>query len=296
MSNFRLFFIMIMLIGQFSHSEDYKSQMRNKLKEKFSDVVLIINFNHPYYNNIEFLKELYSCFDDIVFYGEKESPDVICVPTTTGYILSGVISDVCARFPDKKGYLFLQDDCALHFWNLLQLDLDRIWYAIKFNDGKLTNDKCFSIINMNGQIVSGYPWNWGRTCCFNNASVAFRSLSNDDQYYLNENLGMNNIPSMMCEVFYVPSRFKNDFLRLNSIFNDVFCEVAVPSMLCSMDLIENWEQLTMLGGEGVGYDGLGGSTLIKYPMEVSWVHPIKFSSQKNRDLMLKIVEERVALN
>jgi hypothetical protein len=62
-------------------------------------------------------------------------------------------------------------------------------------------------------------------------------------------------------------------------------------MLCCLDLIENWEQLTMLGGEAVGYGGIHSPILAKYPTEVSWVHPMKFSQQVNRDGIAAIFKQ-----
>lgn len=281
---------LIVFVFKFAHLAANNGKDINSIKEKFSKVLLVINFNHPYYSNIEFLKALYSpYFSNIIFYGEKEDDQVIAVPTNTGYLLAPVIQDACVRFPHFKGYLFLQDDCVLHVWNLLNLDHNKIWYAVKWQDGLDSNNKFYSIRNINGYVASGYSWfKWEYPSGLPAARAAHTQLTNKELDLLHRNLGHNNVAGAMCEVFYVPARFRDSFLRLNSIFKNVFCEIAIPTMLCCLDLLENWEHLTMLGGAGVGVGSPGSPMLINYPTNVSWVHPIKFSYKENRERVLNM--------
>ncbi len=279
--------IALWLIGGLFGQAHAKQQVK-----PFNDIVLIVNFNHPYYKNIDILNALYAdIFGDVIFYGEKQGSRVISVPTRTGYLLHDVIKDACERFPQAKGYLFLQDDCVLHFWNLMHLDQEKIWYAVAFNDGLSQRDKFYSILNPAGQC-QGFWWDkWGYDCGFGAAHRAYRQLNSRYVHKIQENVGKDFIPANMCEVFYVPSKFRESFLELNEIFKDVFCEIAVPSMLCCLDSIHHWEKLNMLGGAGVGLGGPDSPALANYPMEVSWVHPIKFSYKENQERMLDIFQK-----
>ncbi len=274
----------------------YAQGLSESLLEKhFSDIVLIINFNHPYYSNVNFLKELYGpVFKNIIFYGEKEGEEVTKVHTRTGYLLAEVIQDACKKFPHARGYLFLQDDCVLHFWNLLKLDQNKIWYAVKFNDGLTPHHKFYSVLNLNGHC-KGFSWDrWNYDCGFRAAWGAYCKLSAHYLKNISRNVGENYIPANMCEVFYVPARFRESFLELNTLFKGVFCEMAVPTILCCLDLIDNWEQLDMLGGAGVGVGTPGSPMLMNYPTHVSWVHPVKFSYPENRqrifDLFMNMLQ------
>ncbi|MGB8468138.1 MAG: hypothetical protein WCE21_03960 [Candidatus Babeliales bacterium] len=251
-------------------------------REKFSDILLVVNFNHPFYSNIEFLKKLYSpIFNNIVFYGEETHPDVCKVNTHTGYFLSAVIQDVYTRFPDYKGYLFLQDDCVLHFWNYVTYDQDKIWYAVQYKEENRCNDVFYSTKDFNGHVL-GLEWfHWQQPWAFKAAARAYRNLASQDRKILRKNIGRHNIPTQPCDMFYVPARLKDDFYRLSTIFQNVFCEVAVPTMLCCLDDIKNWEHLNMLWG----YDNIPNTDLQTYPIAYSWIHPIKFSNQKNRDII-----------
>lgn len=292
-----LFFTLFFSIELSGTGSNLGQNQDNIYKQRFSDVLLVVNFNHPHYANIGFLRDLYSpAFDNIVFYGEREHSDVYNLPTTTGYYLSGVIQDVLNRFPNYRGYLFLQDDCALNFWNYVSYDLEKIWFAVKFNDGKYQNNKFYDIKNVNGSHVGlGGGWgHWVLPWGFKAAWAARARMNASDLRFLQINIGQNNIPCMMCEVFYIPHRFKNDALRLSSVLQNVFCEIAIPTMLCCLDSMSNWEQLNMLGGENIGSQGMSSSKLQPYPINVSWIHPIKFSQQHNRDGIMEVFKYRLA--
>lgn len=270
---------------------------QNPYQKKFSNVLLVINFNHPHYNNIEFLRKLYSsAFEHIVFYGEKEHPEVYSLTTSIGFFLSGVIQDAMQRFPDYQGYLFLQDDCVLNFWNYVSYDFEKIWFAVKFNDGNHQNNKFYNIINVSSPNA-GAGQGWGHWVLPHGCRAVWNArahMDNSEINMLHMNVGHNNIPCMMCEVFYIPSRFRESALRLSSILQNVFCEIAVPTMLCCLDSISNWEQLKMLGGEGLGYAGINSPVLRPYPVGVNWIHPLKFSQQHNRDGIAAIFNAMLA--
>ena len=182
---FGLLFSLFSIEAQESH---------NTYHERFSDLLLVVHFNFPYYGNIPFLKKLYApIFEHIVFYGEKEHPDVFAIKTHEGFFLSDVLQDVLTRFPDYKGYLILQDDCVLNFWNCVLLDQNKIWFALKTN----TNHNLFSnIITLDGQNISGPFWlGWNRalngTTRLEATQKAYAQLTLNDLELLNHNIGKN---------------------------------------------------------------------------------------------------------
>jgi hypothetical protein len=206
------------------------------------------------------------------------------------------VEDALTRFPDCKGYLFLQDDCVLHFWNYLSYDLNKIWFAVKFNDGNQHSNKFFDIRNVNGRSIGlGRGWrHWTGPWGFKVAWSALANFTHQERQHLEANVGQGNIPCIMCEVFYIPNHLRESALRLNQILKNVFCEIEIPTMLCSLDYIHNWEQLNMFGGEGIGNDGIHSPKLTNYPVNVSWVHPVKFSTQENREGIANIFKKMIS--
>ena len=56
-------------------------------KNYLSNILCCINFNEAYYRNIDFLKNLYGSFFDIVFYGPEndENSDIIQIQHDKGF-------------------------------------------------------------------------------------------------------------------------------------------------------------------------------------------------------------------
>jgi hypothetical protein len=285
-------FIIISFNSQSTYTEQqkYESIKNNIYHEKFKDLLLVIHFNHPYYSNIQFLKDLYSpVFKNIVFYGEKPDPNVFDVYSHYGFFLSNVLQDVLTRFPQYKGYLILQDDCILNFWNYLSLDNDKIWFATNFNNLQgISVRNGLSITQFNKEEQT----NWW-TQIFNGLTrqktiqLAYPHLAPEDQDVLQKNIGKGNVASNLCDFFYIPRRLSGAALRLSQVFKNVFCEAAIPTMLCCLDSIENWEKLNMI------WDGARAGYLFSadYPKKFHWIHPVKFSNLNNRAIITKIFNE-----
>jgi hypothetical protein len=98
------------------NSEEYTPL--DDMKSLFSDILLIINYNNPHYQSIDFLKEIYSpVFTNIIFYGEASHPEVHLISHHKGWWGHEVLKDAMIRYPGYSGYLCLQDDCFLNYWN-----------------------------------------------------------------------------------------------------------------------------------------------------------------------------------
>ncbi|KKP29182.1 MAG: hypothetical protein UR12_C0013G0012 [candidate division TM6 bacterium GW2011_GWF2_30_66] len=262
--------------------------------EKFKDLLLVINFNHPHYSNIPFLKKLYSpIFKNIVFYGDKPDPNVCRVYTQNGIFMTNILPDVLTRFPQFKGYLILQDDCILNFWNFLSLDQNKIWFSTRFTNNGKTG---ISVVKLtNGEYVSGFDWGFCWNIGYNFAwwaegtgltiiktmKKAYLNFTKEDKIILEENIGIGNVAANPCDFFYFPSRFREGIIRLSPAFNLVEHEAAIPTMFCSLDLIKNWENLYICQGQGP-------INSKNYPKELHWAHPVKFSNSNNRAIISEI--------
>lgn len=264
----------------------------------FDDVLLVVQYNHPYYGTIPFIKELYSpLFPNIVFYGEKQDPEVTCITTTVGVYLARVMVDVFEKYPNYNGYIFLQDDCLMNVWNYSRLDKNKFWFAIarypSCKEGDpLAWDSNFDRSNARAEFTrssfdGSYQefWGWWKTeHGLAPLRQALPMLLPSDWAQLEANVGKNIAITQVCDMFYVPQRFSADVLRLSRAFKNVFYEISVPMTLCCLDSIDNWELLKMQWG-------IPQEHFLTYRMDVDWVHPIKFSKPECKDFARQVINQ-----
>ena len=80
----------------------------------FHDVLLVINYNWPHYQTIDFIKSLYGdYFPNMVFYGPIGSNEVIQCSHNHGAYSYLAIVDAMERYPHFSGYLYVHDDCLI---------------------------------------------------------------------------------------------------------------------------------------------------------------------------------------
>ena len=243
-------------------------------REKFKDVLLIINFNHPHYDNIPFLKELYGkFFSKIIFYGEKDHPQINSFKIDKGFLLGPIIHDALTKYPNYKGYIFLQDDCVLNIWNYLSLDLDKLWLPQatltplnwKFMWYQWAN--MVDAHNPSAWLFWTAPWGYKAM------KEGWLQLLPHDRENLDKNAGTNNTPGAQCDMFYIPHQFRQDAIRLNEYFKNALCEYAVPTIMSCLDLQVNWENTTLYWDYHLE---------TQWPLAATVVHPVKFSNHKFR--------------
>ena len=257
--------------------------------DKFCNVLLIINFNHPYYKNIDFIKRLYSpFFPNIVFYGESVDPRVTALPTQKGYYIAEVLKDVLTKYPDYEGYLFLEDDCVLNMWNCFSFDTQKIWILPNFN--RNLNVTQYHIDFFIANVVTGYEgsqWGWWFPHSYEPAKKAYYTLLPSDVAILEHNIGYKNICSASADMFYFPGRLSKQVMRLADHFKNVYIEIMVPTLLACMDYKENWEKVTIIWGVAEG------DLQRNWPELFSCVHPLKLSSATNQAIIKRIFESKM---
>ncbi len=265
-------------------------------RHKFDNVLLIVNFNHPYYESIPFIRFLYQpLFPHIVFYGEKPDPEVQTVDLYFGVYSIRTLADALSRFPQYEGYLFLQDDCMMNPWNYADLDLDKLWLAVSRYPypGSYQNspppswlpdfDKKMGQLDFLHASLDGKyreHWGWWVPHVYGLAAIqkAAPFLPAAFQAQLEKNVGKNMAVAQTCDMFYIPARFRKESLQLCRIFWDVFYEISVPMMFCCLDSMENWEFLRM-------FWGFTQEHFLDYDPSYHWIHPLKFSGEKHRNFV-----------
>ena len=100
--------------------------------EEYDDVLLIVNFNIKGFLDLkDYIINLYNkYFPNIIFIYPsytKESNTIICKESHFGFYSYKCFKKVYNKYPNYKGYLYINDDLFLKSWELLNLDFSIPW-------------------------------------------------------------------------------------------------------------------------------------------------------------------------
>ncbi|XP_009758553.1 probable glycosyltransferase STELLO1 [Nicotiana sylvestris] len=179
------------------------------------------------------------------------------------------------RFNSTEGFLFLQDNTILNYWNLLQADKSKLWIANKVPTSRnMINGKDSSWFvkqaDMVKKVVSTMPVH---------LQVNYKENGPTDQ----------SIALCGSEVFYVPQRFIQDFIDLVDLVGDldIHHKIAVPMFFMSMDLPQNFDTLL---NKMVYKTGEPSTNLLKlYSAQVPAVHPLVVSSESDFIKLIRLM-------
>ena len=283
------------LVSIFEHGTLTGNQqsLENKVTSKiFKNILLIVNFNHPYYENIEFLKKLYSpFFEKIIFYGEEYHPEVIQVKTQHGFYICDVLFHALQNYSNVEGYLFLEDDCILNIWNLFSLNFNKIWLLPGFT-GSPTNviyQPHYIWTNMASgafSLASWWGWQW-----LSVAKEAFAKLKEKDKKMMETNFGKNILVGTAADMFYFPKKFREEILRLCPLFKNVFIEITIPTILGCLESKDHWEKVSIWHTTSTDY--ITEYLKKQWPIKHTCIHPVKLSNQVNRKTVTDIFKKMI---
>ncbi len=237
------------------------------------DVLLIINFNHPHYENIDFLENLYKqAFPNIVFYGPYQGQGVHAFGHCNGWYSYQVVADAMKRYPDYRGYLFLQDDCVMNFWNLYSYNKDKVW-----------RPAC-AFVDIENSQAQNWSW-WYAVCGYPAIKKTYQALPENYKNQLVKNGGAYRVPYGMSDVMYIPQHKSREFIALSELCfeNKVFLELAIPLICSCLDDDSNEVILNVFFSWRLGLNKEFGL----YKANDDFVHPFKFSDQKCRNFIEK---------
>ena len=288
-------------------SASMKKRHQLCLNGRYKNILLLVNFNHPFYQNIPLLKLLYSrIFPNMVFYGTVKSNkfEVKKIDSKKGFLSYIGLADAMETYHNYTGYLLINDDILLNSWSLDDLDQQKIWEG---------PTQPISIKNVK-RIAKWYWWKhprWGLPKCLlarNESTVQYPDYvtlkysnavddGNDD--------ADNHIKGCYrgrSDVLYIPRQFSKQFITLSKIFykHDVFLELAIPTMVrMIVDKSTGWQLM-----RGVYVPGRVNDTSIRdttilwsvYNEQLHFIHPVKmnyaeYGTQLNKIKMEKIIKK-----
>ena len=281
-----------------------------KCVSNLSQILLIVNFNHPFYSNIPLLSKFYKdIFYDVVFCGPKESKTfkVIHIQNSkrgTGYYGYHCAKQAMEQYPNAAGYLFSNDDMVVNWWNYISLDPRRIWIGNKVallpnaeikgfesNGGiwwihEEDLKKCgHTLHQVNNLIKTEAELDWKPSECKN---TFFRNTGGKNQLFCLRSWS---------DFFYIPKRLRIPYIRLSEMFhtNDVFLEIAANVILMMLDDDKNKINVNgvYLPEKYLGtMDFANGTVFWKtYTTKLSFIHPLKLGvTEMNRAMFNVLID------
>ncbi|OIW06401.1 hypothetical protein TanjilG_16813 [Lupinus angustifolius] len=247
-------------------------------RKAFGNVVLIMYCSGPVERTALEWRLLYGrIFRTVVILSEKKDMDLVVQEGNLDQAYK-YLPKIFDQFSSAEGFLFLQDNTILNYWNLLHADKTKLWIMNKVPESwssVLTSDKSDRWLSQQAsmvqKVVSMMPAHY---------QVNYKETNGNDK----------NLLICTSEVFYVPRRFISDFVELvNLVGNlDIHQKVAIPMVFVSMDSPQNFDAVldTTIYKQNPPTNA---STL--YSAKVAAVHPLNVSSEQDFIKLIRIMAE-----
>ena len=273
------------------NSHHFGLPCKRPVKHTLSDILLAINFNHPFYANIPVLKKLYKhVFPHQVFCGPVADPKkkykiiVVAQPVMQrGFYGYQCLALAIKKKPGFAGYLYVNDDMIVNWWMFLGLDKSRIWTGSQVKLSESTRVGA----------AAKTQW-WKRADSARRCSETFLEMETEKGEQLLKQYYKNTDNERVCvngwsDIFYIPSRLAEQFVDISTAFYDhlVFVEAAVQMTLFYLDDKTNFvllDGIYLPDKFGYGVD-FGSPSLAwqTYTRSVTFIHPYKLSAKENKD-------------
>ncbi|XP_048258260.1 probable glycosyltransferase STELLO1 isoform X1 [Haliotis rufescens] len=249
----------------------------------YPNLLLIVVFNFPHYENLAFLETMYSFhFPHIVYCGTNKDQfqnytklllknvTFIEVDIGGGWFAQNCLIQAMKMQYTVDGYLYIGDDVLLNIWNIPILPLDRLWL---FNSSVL-------------QPSDKTNWMW-----FSNPKVGLKTyqaalaalkLLDAHKYkifkqMISRNSGKND--SLFfggADIAYVPNKYKDDVLFFMEHFSkfNLFVEIIFHTVFGGT---EKWDNVFRMPGTYLWSAGERDHIEKYYNKNDVFLHPVKIS-------------------
>jgi hypothetical protein len=266
------------------------------LKNYFQDVLLVVVYHYAFYTTVPFVLSQYEpAFPHIVVCGPKPSTDLEILVVDIGqggYYCYECLGQAIRSYPGFRGYLFVNDDMVVNWWNFAKLDKDKIW-----NGAKIDESAAHRIYRR--PIRDDWMW-WRKEHGLKNCENTYRQLvgfangsvasPRSDFKKLLRTHYLNGKNRTLCfrtwsDFAYVPGRLSGEFEMLSRIFfeNKVFLEIAFPTILSLLEGRQSWENANGVYLPDVfGFQDFSNAKYVwpKFSEDTIFLHPVKFSGNR----------------
>eukprot|EP00262_Sarcandra_glabra_P016812 TRINITY_DN5593_c0_g2_i1.p1 TRINITY_DN5593_c0_g2~~TRINITY_DN5593_c0_g2_i1.p1 ORF type:complete len:448 (-),score=41.99 TRINITY_DN5593_c0_g2_i1:61-1332(-) len=199
-------------------------------RKNFGNIVLIMYCTGPVNRTALEWRLLYGrIFKAVVLLSEQSNLDLAVEYSQLSQAYKD-LPKVFNRFPSAEGFLFLQDDAILNYWNLLQADKTKLWITDKVSQSWTT----FSIATNSSKWVSSQA---------DMVKSLVSTLPVHFQVSYKESMGEDRFTFCSSEIFYTPRQFVDDFVELVGLVGklDIHHKIAVPMFFTAMDSPSNFD-------------------------------------------------------
>ena len=266
----------------------------------FPDVMLAINFNHPFYKNIPILERYYKrLFSNYIFCGPEVDPNgqfsivvIEQVKPEYGYYGYQCLVESMRRKPGMAGYFYINDDMIINWWNFYFLDKTKIWFS------------GVSSLGVHKMMPTEIDFWWKRADCLVRCSQVFVEMEADIAFFSATKTYFNNAANQrvctngLSDILFIPGRLAKSYELISQKFYDhrVFLEVATPMtilMLSEKDKIVDILGLYLQRKYGWGsWTSNSERAWLEYNYKVFFLHPYKFFGN-NQTKNTREFEDRV---
>ncbi|KAK9290663.1 hypothetical protein L1049_008836 [Liquidambar formosana] len=247
-------------------------------RKNFGNIVLIMFCSGPVERTALEWRLLYGrIFKTVVILSEQKNTDLAVEEGQLEQVYKH-LPKIFNRYTSAEGFLFLQDNTILNYWNLLQADKTKLWITDKVSNSWTTvstkdNSDWFSKqAEMVKKVVSTMPVHF---------QVSYKGTISSDQ----------SLTICSSEVFFVPRRFVADFIDLvNLVGNlEIHYKVAMPMFFVSMASPQNFDSVfsEMIYKEKP--PSTNSSTI--YSGQAPAVHPWNVASEQDFIKLIRIMAE-----
>ncbi|XP_047308050.1 probable glycosyltransferase STELLO1 [Impatiens glandulifera] len=244
-------------------------------RKYFGNVVIVMFCNGPVERTALEWRLLYGrIFKTVVILSEMENVDLAVEQGHLDYLYKKIPS-LFGRFTSAEGFLFIQDDTVLNYWNLMQADKSKLWITDKVY-------KSWTRVKTNGNS------DW-----FGKQAEMVKKVVDMMPAHLQVNYkdAMSSEESLeICssEVFYIPRHLVSDFNDLVDLVGDldIHQKVAIPLFFMAMDSPQNFDPIF---NRMIYKKKAPSNSTNFYSATVPAVHPLKVSSEQEFIKLIRIM-------
>ncbi|XWS59119.1 hypothetical protein CRYUN_Cryun08bG0094700 [Craigia yunnanensis] len=248
-------------------------------RKNFGNVVLVMFCNGPVERTALEWRLLYGrIFKTVVILSAQKNSDLAVEEGQLDQIYKH-LPEIFDRFSSAEGFLFLEDDTILNYWNLLQADMTKLWIADKVSMSWTTastsgnSDWYSKQADMVKKVVSTMPVHF---------QVNYKEAVRSDK----------SLTICSSEIFYIPQRFVADFVDLVNLVGhlEIHQKVAIPMFFLSMDSPQNFDSVLSKMVYKQELPSANASST-HYSAQAPAVHPWKVSSEQEFIKLIRIMGE-----
>ncbi|XVE61126.1 hypothetical protein DITRI_Ditri06bG0014700 [Diplodiscus trichospermus] len=248
-------------------------------RKSFGNIVLVMFCKSPVERTALEWRLLYGrIFKTVVILSTQKNSDLAVEEGQLDQIYKH-LPTIFDRFSGVEGFLFLEDDTILNYWNLLHADLTKLWIADKVPMSWTTvsttgnSDWYSKQADMVKKVVSTMPVHF---------QVNYKEVVRSDK----------SLAICSSEIFYIPRHFVADFVDLVNLVDhlEIHQKVAIPMFFLSMDSPQNFDSVL---SKMVYKQELPSATSSStpYSAQAPAVHPWKVSSEQEFIKLIRLMAE-----